>query len=70
MPTAAAWISDLILNNVVYAEYFDHFVTNTFSKLLINKSTPFILILLRISSLDGLMTFLNCLQKEDLSHIL
>ena len=26
IPIAAMWISDLILNNVVYAEYFDHFV--------------------------------------------
>lgn len=26
VPVAAMWISDLILNNVVYAQYFDHFV--------------------------------------------
>ena len=26
VPIVATWISDLILNNVVYGEYFDHFV--------------------------------------------
>ncbi len=26
IPVAAMWISDLILNNVVYGQYFDHFV--------------------------------------------
>lgn len=26
IPIVAMWISDLILNNVVYAQYFDHFV--------------------------------------------
>lgn len=26
IPIASMWLSDLILNNVVYAEYFDHFV--------------------------------------------
>ncbi|MCL1946165.1 MAG: hypothetical protein FWF51_03300 [Chitinivibrionia bacterium] len=26
IPIAAMWISDLILNNVIYGQYFDHFV--------------------------------------------
>lgn len=26
IPIASMWISDLLLNNIVYAEYFDHFV--------------------------------------------
>ncbi|MDD2300415.1 MAG: hypothetical protein PHU69_12360, partial [Fermentimonas sp.] len=26
IPIASMWVSDLILNNVIYGQYFDHFV--------------------------------------------